>query len=117
MRKQQLRILKGLAWKKFSAFIRERDKGICYTCGDTKPWREQQAGHFIHGSKYPVSYYDERNVHCQCIRCNHFLSGNLTVYAANLVRDFGPQILTELHAEKNIIKVGRDFYESIIERY
>jgi len=117
MKKQSLKNLKAKAWTVFSAYIRQRDQGICYTCGDRRNWKEQQAGHFIHGKKYPVSYFDESNVHCQCVRCNHFLSGNLARYATRLVAQYGPAILEEIQAEKNIIKVGRDFYEGIILRY
>ena len=117
MKKQSLKGLKSKAWKLFSLYIRQRDDGVCYTCGIKQDFRSTHAGHFIHGKKYPLSYFDERNVNCQCPRCNRFLSGNLTVYAQRLVKQYGPQILDELHAEKNTIRPGREFYESIIEKY
>lgn len=116
MKKQSLKTLKIKAWNLFSAHIRQRDDGICYTCGDQRNWKEQQAGHFVHGKKYPILSFDERNVHCQCVRCNHFLSGNLSLYAEKLVRQYGGEIFFIFQKEKNIVKVGREFYERIIQK-
>ena len=93
--KQPLRTLKLKAWRIMSDYVRQRDKGVCYTCGDRRDWKKQEAGHFFHRKKYPASYFDPRNIHAQCVRCNHFLSGNLAVYAKRLIEQYGAGIIEE----------------------
>lgn len=43
------------------------------------------AGHFKHG----VLDFDEMNIHCQCVKCNKWNSGELDIYAEHLIRDYG----------------------------
>jgi len=81
-------ILFDKAWALFSRYIRIRDKGICFTCGKRGEISEMQAGHFTHNKVTPV-YFDEHNVHCQCVRCNHFLSGNRDIYLRNIQKKYG----------------------------
>ena len=54
--------LRDRAWILCSEYIRKRDKGICFTCGEPG----DQAGHFKHG-KNCERYFDEYNIHCQCL--------------------------------------------------
>lgn len=55
-----------------------------------------QAGHFYpQGSKKSVMY-DPRNVHAQCVGCNKWKHGNLTVYAEALIDKYGLQEFKEL---------------------
>lgn len=91
--------LKKLLWKEFSIFIRRRDKGRCFTCGIVKPWKEQDAGHYIPKSVGGSNlYFNERNVHAQCTACNRFRHGNLHQYALRLQEKYGPAILQWLEA-------------------
>jgi DNA-directed RNA polymerase beta' subunit len=76
------------AWGMFSLHIRTRDKGICFTCGADKGIKKTHAGHFTHGKSTPV-YFDEHNVHCQCVDCNHFKSGNRGIYLRNIQKKYG----------------------------
>jgi hypothetical protein len=76
------------AWSMFSRYIRTRDKGICFTCGAKGEIKTTHAGHFTHGVSTPV-YFDEHNVHCQCVKCNHFLDGNRAVYLRNIQKKYG----------------------------
>lgn len=87
----------------FSKFIRQRDAGICFTCGDKKPWKYQQNGHYVSRSHNSLRYH-EKNCHCQCYRCNIPLGGNLTEYALRLERKYGKGILQELDKLKNKTK-------------
>lgn len=89
--------------KVFSDYIRQRDKGICFTCGVKKDWKEQQCGHFIRRSNRNTRW-DEQNCHCQCVACNIFKSGNYPVYALNLINEYGAEIIEELNRRGNIIK-------------
>ncbi len=84
-------------WKIFSEYIRRRDKGKCYTCSTVKEWKNMDAGHYVNAGKSPPPlYFNEKNVHAQCTACNRFKHGNLEVYARNLVRQYGANILEEL---------------------
>jgi len=109
--------LKKKAWDLCSKYVRQRDLGRCITCGDIRDWKEQNAGHFMHGSTTPI-YLDERNVNCQCVKCNKWLGGNLDVYAMVLIRKYGRGIIEKLVQQKYIIKkfkVGE--LQEIIDKY
>ena len=88
-------------WDLKSELIRKKAKGICYTCGQRywneelgeNDWKRMQAGHFRHN----VLDFDPMNIHSQCSRCNHFLSGNGVIYSRNLIRDYGLDEVEELH--------------------
>ena len=118
-----IRKLKDLAWKNFSKYIRAvRDEGVCYTCGSVQKWQDTQCGHY-ESRKQSGSFLDERNNHCQCVKCNCWKDGNSNVYARNLIRDYGPHILNEL-AELNIKPLKHThaewvsiimYYEAILE--
>lgn len=108
--------LKAKAWVVFSKWIREvRDGNVCFTCGDRNgPFN---AGHFWHG----VLDFDEENVHCQCAKCNHYMSGNLAMYSANLLRKIGPERFKELEIRHYRALAGErkspQDYLDIIEKY
>ena len=70
--------LKADVWKVFSRYIRVRDclrttgtpgHGKCISCGEQKPINQSDAGHFVN-RWYGSTFFDERNVHLQCKRCN-----------------------------------------------
>lgn len=105
-KKPKAQTIQGLMkrlWRAFSKWVRWRDGYICYTCGkDMRLKRESaQAGHYIPQSKGNALRFDERNVHCQCVTCNSFNSGNLSAYALRLTREYGPNILEEFDRIKN----------------
>lgn len=127
--------LKDICWKAFSRYIRAvRDAApdqigfsVCYTCGAEKPWQEMQCGHYEERNK-SGSFIDERNNHAQDESCNLWKKGNPRVYARNLVRDYGKNILQELsdlnkkpfkrtHEEwiKTILKYERKLIEAGID--
>ena len=111
-KKQGVTVLSKIAWKFMSKWVRLRDDGFCYTCG--KPGNH--AGHFFHARKTNRVSYDGRNVHCQCVSCNSFKSGNLAVYATLLVDDYGTDVLGELERlKKTSLKMQVYEYCAIIE--
>jgi len=115
---------KSLSWFKkkadevFSEYIRRRDKGICFTCGNQKRWQDQDCGHYI-SRQYNELRYDERNANCQCKHCNVFRWGNLDEYAIKLIRKYGIRILEEFWKRKHF--KGKIFktidLEEIIKTY
>lgn len=109
--------LKHLADKVFSEYIRQRDKGICYTCGNKKNWKQQQCGHYI-SRNYLATRYDEQNNHCQCVSCNLFHRGRMAEYAIALEKQYGQGILQKLNDKKlAFTKLTTTDYENIVKKY
>lgn len=106
----------------FSYWIRNRDADdfgyvSCITCGKRKPWQEVDNGHYI-SRRYIQTRFDEQNCHAQCKGCNGFHAGMTDVYALQLLRRYGPNILEDLEKRKKIeIKETKEFYKSIISKY
>lgn len=101
----------------FSIYIRRRDKGVCYTCGVKRDWKDMDAGHYIKRQHNELRF-DERNVHCQCRKCNRFEGGMMDEYAINLQMQYNVRILAEFNRKKHKIKqfkVGE--LEEMIKRY
>jgi hypothetical protein len=103
--------LKNKAEKIFHQYICKRDNFTCFTCGQPG----NQASHFCHNRLD----FDEMNLHCGCVRCNHFLSGNLGVYAINLDKRYGPgtaeALIARSHTQSN--KFSREELNDIILDY
>ena len=93
-------ILFDKVWAKCSKFVVLRDRGVCFTCGEMG----NQAGHFRHG-KTKETYFNDKQIHCQCVKCNFFLSGNLGIYGFKLTKLLGAkkveQIINQSYKFKN----------------
>lgn len=116
-KKPSYRLLKKKLDKVFSIYIRMRDKGVCFTCGVQKPWKQMQAGHYISRSSLALRF-DERNVHCQCMPCNVWKHGAMDVYALKLQAKYGDSILAELQRKKHQLTLltTKDL-EELIHKY
>lgn len=121
-KKPSISRLKKKLWEIFSKWVRLRDADIygivgCVTCGKRDLWVEMQAGHFIHGHS-KVTFLDERNVHPQCVKCNHYLSGNLIEYSEFMRRTYGQDTIDALREIRHQIwKPSRQELEELIEHY
>jgi len=83
----------------FNAFIRERDKDKpCISCQRTEAV-QWHAGHYRTTKAAPELRFDEFNVHKQCSQCNDYLSGNIPMYRANLVRIHGVEYVDYLEGK------------------
>lgn len=113
--KQKISVLKRKLWVLFSKYIRERDKGICFTCDRKCEGSGYHAGHFISKSVGGIElYFDEDNVHGQCYNCNINLGGNQYEYAKRL----GFTKAEILNAKKRrISKWSEEDYLKKIEHY
>ena len=101
----------------FSIFIRLRDKGICFTCGIQKPYKEMQNGHYEPRSHMGTRYC-EINCNAQCYACNVAKKGNYTVYARKLIELHGVGILDILAKKRNTVtKYTSDWYLASIQFY
>jgi len=111
--------LKTKATRHFNKFIRERDKDKgCISCDA----RVQEAGHFYSGGHYSCLKFEEDNVHGQCVRCNHFLSGNLNEYRRNIIQRISVDELERLDRiadtyKRRPFKWDRFYLIEIIEKY
>ena len=103
MKKPTFKRLWENAWKWFSLYIRLRDKR-CITCGKMIPYKEANAGHYIHKSRSADTYFDEFNVHKQCVNCNKWNSGRLDRYSLKIIELYGLEKLKELHKRSTKIK-------------
>jgi len=114
--------LRKKAWKLQSEYIRRKEKGVCFTCGDKRNWKEQQAGHFVHGHNMD---FVKENIHCQCVHCNKWLHGNLINYAIKLEKKYGYGIVQKLKRQGDKIKRYKvkelqaiiDKYKKLLEEY
>lgn len=101
----------------FSIYIRNRDKGECFTCFKQSEPKHCHAGHYV-SRVYNSTRYDERNVHAQCPGCNIFKSGAMDVYALRLEITYGMGILQELNSLKKQSKSFKKYeLEELIEYY
>ena len=119
MKKKSLKTLTTKLDAVFSKYIRHRDADgrgncRCITCDVVKPVKEMHCGHFV-SRMHRALRWDERNAHGQCPACNLFHEGRKDVYAVRLVEKYGPHILFELQAEKQMIaKHSRTDLEDLI---
>lgn len=114
--------LKKKAWRVFSEWVRKRGAdyrgyNTCCTCGAKAHWKELHAGHFRH-SHSKVTFINEYNVHPQCVKCNHFLSGNLIEYYSFMLKTYGESKVEDLRRlSKKTWKPSRLELEEIIKKY
>jgi hypothetical protein len=112
-----LKSLRKKAWALQSEYVRRSENGICYTCGSHNEWKNTQCGHYIHGNWMDFILM---NLHCQCIGCNHFKSGNGTIYAERMIAEYGEQAVAELRtwSQQNKNKKYNIFeLEELIAKY
>lgn len=103
---------KKKAWKWCAKYIKLRDAiedypvthdldiVICRTCDQwlERKSRNSQAGHFISKGTGGSSgiYFDERNIHIQCYRCNKHKQGAPVEYRRFMLKKYGQAIIDEL---------------------
>jgi len=108
-------VLRSKAWDVFSLFVRTDEGFVCYTCGKKLTRATSNAGHYEHVNCLD---FERKNIHCQCVHCNRYMSGNRNAYAIHLEKDYGYGILQELSKLKDKIhyfKVSE--LEAIIKKY
>lgn len=93
-----IKFWKKKLWEKLREHIIDRDKSTCFTCNAYGLLGgNRQGGHFITGATCPPSlYFDTRNVHIQCYRCNVSLSGNWVEYERKMIIMYGKKTVDEL---------------------
>jgi hypothetical protein len=89
----------------------------CYTCGNIKPIKTAENGHY-HGRGIKATRYDENNSRPQCTRCNKFLSGCHTAFEANLIKEVGVEVVEELKSlTVAYFKADEAFFRETANKY
>ena len=78
----------------FNAYVRARDKDeACISCDnyvlDDQIGGGWDAGHYRSTGSSPHLRFHLHNCHKQCVKCNRYLSGNVTEYRKGLIRKIG----------------------------
>ena len=94
---------KAKLWNLMSKYIRlsymgEDGKCQCVTCGIKREYKAIHAGHFIPKAQGVQLFFDERNVHPQCFRCNVNLGGNGVEYYVFMEKKYGVKVINELRS-------------------
>ena len=87
-----------IAQQVFNKYIRERDKGLkCISCNKNIRQNETvHASHYKPAGTCWATRFNEDNVHVSCVKCNNFLSGNLSEYRIRLVEKIGLERVEEV---------------------
>lgn len=88
----------------------------CYTCNKVDNWKHLQCGHFVSRTFSSLRYFP-KNTKVQCIGCNMFNQGRLDVFAINLIKEYGQDILQELQKMKTLPPLNRTDLEELIASY
>lgn len=99
-------VLKSKLWKIISEYIRRKyadSEGIasCVTCGESKHWKELQAGHFCPSWASSYLRYTETNIHPQCYHCNINLWSNPIEYRIYMVKTYGEKFVEQMLELRN----------------
>lgn len=113
MAKSPYQRLKATTWRWCSRYVRVRDSinyarqyGLaldsmfckCYTCGHVHDIRDMDAGHYRsrgHGGHSGI-YFETDALRTQCTRCNTYNAGMPDEFRANLIKEYGEDIIEKL---------------------
>ena len=103
----------------YSKYIRQKDADDngqvkCYTCDKVKHWKSIDCGHYI-SRRHLTTRFFEKNTKPQCKGCNIFKEGNKPVYALELIKEYGKDVLEELDSLSHIkMKYDRNRLSNMI---
>ena len=101
----------------FNHYIRERDKDQpCISCG-TYFTCQAHAGHYLTVGARPEHRFNENNCHRQCVRCNHFLSGNVAQYRLNLIEKIGLKQVEQMEQDHTPKHYSINDLQDLIKKY
>ena len=100
-KKRKASTAKKAAWYWLSQWVRrkaadENGYARCVTCGETKPWQDLHAGHFVPKGRGLSVYFVEKNIHPQCAACNTYKGGMLIEYTRYMQNMYGTEFVDEL---------------------
>ena len=99
------------------AFIRARDaRAPCISCGATYS-PQWDAGHYRPSGVNSALRFDDRNINKQCVRCNQYMSGNLTLYRIGLVDKIGEEEVSALESNHETKRWTREELQEVERHY
>lgn len=110
------------AWNALSLWFRQTSADhagnvVCYTCGNTLPWKEAHSGHGIGGRTNAV-LFDLEIIRIQDYACNVGRGGNYPVFVTKLIKENGLEWWEKkLHDSKQIVKFTRGELIELAEFY
>ena len=120
-------IAKKRAWAAVSKYVRtlHSRNGLCtcYTCGDTRPISEMQAGHAIQGRGNSI-LFETDGIRPQCAGCNVWQHGRLDIFVPRLIDDIGRQRYDELlalkgkekkYSKEDYLEIESEYKQKLIE--
>ena len=122
LRKRREAIKPRAQWMKeaqtaFNAWIRHRDAELsCVSCGIDHPG-QWHCGHYLSTGARPELRFTESNCAKQCAPCNNYLSGNLVLYRAELIRRIGIAEVERLEGPSTTKKYTIDELRAIRDDY
>jgi len=114
--------LRKNAWAALSLWYRQSQANhagnvVCYTCGNTLPWKEAHSGHAISG-RHNAVLYDLDIIRIQDYACNVGRGGNYQVFITKLIEENGFEWWQQkLIGSRNIIKFTRGELLQMIDDY
>lgn len=103
----------------FNAYVRARDKDLpCISCGEHKHDEHMtgsgwDAGHYRSRGASPHLRFHLWNVHKQCVKCNRYLSGNVSNFRIGLVRKIGADRVLQLESMNSGPEMTIDYLKRI----
>jgi len=106
----------------FSKYIRwyyADDNGMvqCYTCGQVKPVKQMQNGHF-QSRRHTSTRFEINNCRPQCVKCNMFAQGEQYLFGQLLKAEIGEEAVEEIIAlSRKSVKYSKADLEYLIDLY
>ena len=103
----------------FNAYVRVRDKDLpCISCGLNKNDNHMtgsgwDAVHYRSRGASPQLRFHLWNVHKQCVKCNRYLSGNVSNFRIGLVRKIGADRVLQLESMNQGLEMTIDYLKRI----
>lgn len=85
-------------FQKWIRLVRDKDRN-CISCD--KPAKDYDGGHYLKAELFSGLIFNEKNVHKQCVYCNHHKSGNELEYRDGLIKRYGIEYVESLESIKN----------------
>jgi hypothetical protein len=89
----------------------------CYTCGQVKPVKQMQNGHF-QSRRSTSTRFEINNCRPQCVKCNMFEQGQQYLFGQKLKAEIGAEAVEEIIAlSRKSVKYSKADLEYLIDLY
>ena len=101
-----------------NSYVRSRDYGdVCISCGNKMNWNmvggAVDSSHYRSTGSSPHMRFNIFNVHAGCVKCNRFLSGNITDYRIRLIKKIGEKKVLEIENDNTARNYSIEYLKRI----